>query len=580
MARKGEEKTIKVTADVEDLKRAFDQVERSYAEVAQASKEYAAALEASSKAVTEDEKKLAKEVEKTTKTILNDSKRRAAAYKDQASAMKTQADALKQKISATDNDTEASKKNTAALGTAKAAMLAAGAAILGMIAKYGDLARKIAENDKVNASTRESAKRLSETLDSISINAASATIEVTNLVAAVLGLDDATKANENFARSMGEITLGFRTLARMAKDSVGVEEAIRRMRIDDEMAKKQEINHQKWQRRQREILEEYERGVKEREILEDLMAKNQQERLKAIEKGEADRETKRKKYASDAARESARQREEDARLAKEDAAALAASEELAGIENLAAARAEAEKMRVESVTRQKQDMEERHILQQSALSQTDAEKEQLQIQLDLEKELFDIRTSGMGAEAQTRAERLALLKAEVKFLDKIGEKTDETSEKEKAALKASLEAGGDAAAWAAEQAGIKNAGVALEAGKKAGFYTAESYASFAAGNIVSGTGFALAAAQHAAVAGGALFGGLGGGGGGGGSKSPSSAPEDRLQRSAPIVTQSGPRESTTTVNVNTLSYVSPEDARRIGHAEAREVRATIGGRPK
>jgi hypothetical protein len=580
MARKGEEKTIKVTADVEDLKRAFDQVERSYAEVAQASKEYAAALEASSKAVTEDEKKLAKEVEKTTKTILNDSKRRAAAYKDQASAMKTQADALKQKVSATDNDTEASKKNTAALGTAKVAMLAAGAAILGMIAKYGDLARKVAESDKVNASTRESAKRLSETLDSVSINAASATIEVTNLVAAVLGLDDATKANENFARSMGEITLGFRTLARMAKDSVGVEEAIRRMRIDDEMAKKQEINHQKWQRRQREIMEEYERGVKEREILEDLMAKNQQERLKAIEKGEADRETKRKKYASDAARESARQREEDARLAKEDAAALAASEELAGIENLANARAEAEKMRVESVTRQKQDMEERHILQQSALGQTDAEKEQLQIQLDLEKELFDIRTSGMGAEAQTRAERLALLKSEVKFLDSIGKKTDETSEKEKAALKSSLEAAGASAAWAAEQAGIKNAGVALEAGKKAGFYTAESYASFAAGNIVSGTGFALAAAQHAAVAGGALFGGLGGGGGGGGSKSPSSAPEDRLQRSAPIVTQSGPRESTTTVNVNTLSYVSPEDARRIGHAEAREVRATIGGRPK
>jgi hypothetical protein len=73
--------------------------------------------------------------------------------------------------------------------------------------------------------------------------------------------------------------------------------------------------------------------------------------------------------------------------------------------------------------------------------------------------------------------------------------------------------------------------------------------------------------------------------GGGGAKTPSGGgkkPEPMTSasdaaRMAPV-TQSQPRETSMTVNVNTLSYVSPEDARRIAVSESREAQAIVGGR--
>jgi hypothetical protein len=73
--------------------------------------------------------------------------------------------------------------------------------------------------------------------------------------------------------------------------------------------------------------------------------------------------------------------------------------------------------------------------------------------------------------------------------------------------------------------------------------------------------------------------------GGGGAKTPSGGgkkPEPMTSASdaariAPV-TQAQPRETSMTVNVNTLSYVSPEDARRIAVSESREAQAIVGGR--
>jgi hypothetical protein len=744
MAKKGEEKTIKVSADVEDLKKAFEQVEKSYAEVAQASKEYAAALESSSKAVTDEEKKVAKEVEKTTKTILTDTKKRAAAYRDQATALKTQGDALKQKIALTDKDTDASAKNVKTMGASTAALAGLGVAALAAASKIGDLVRKYAEVDAASgrlansfksagASTEDMARAESIATEMSKRGQASRLESIDSIRLLTDASGNATQAIDDYRLAVDIASQTGKTAAEasdlLSKVRKGEVEELKSMRgLNKELAEdlgkiedatiKTEIAMQLLSEsydgaahanaglidRQKAFsltLEEAElaagnlfgaigesgtglvgsfgkligvfedgsdpvrtltgafsnfgdairdttrpiqdlveaggalgalfsgRGLfavideaetkRAKSVATSNAAADAVKKETAAVKEQADAKTKlakelaeqEKKKASDAAKaakaaeaEAAKQkREDDAKRARnkaaaseaaalkkqlaeedeesdrENAAILAAAEELAGVENLAAARLESDRIHEESMLRQTQMMEERHLRQQMALDLSEEERAALAIQIELEKELFAIRSSGMEPEAMARAENIALLKTEGKTLAGIAKKDEETANKKKAIYDATVDATASVGAAALEAAGLSNAATALESGIKAAYYTGESFAAFAGANIPSGIGFAAAAAQHAIVAGGALAGGLGGGGGGG-SKPSSSSGSDRLQRSSPVVTNAAAASGATVVNVNTLSYVSPEDARRIGHAEAREARATIGGRPK
>lgn len=744
MAKKGEEKTIKVSADVEDLKKAFAQVEKSYAEVAQASKEYAAALESSSKAVTDEEKKVAKEVEKTTKTILSDTKRRAAAYKDQATALKTQADALKQKTALTDKDSDAASKNVKTMKVSTVALAGLGAAALATASKIGDLVKKYAEVDAASgrlansfksagASTEDMAKAEAIAAEMSKRGQASRLESINSLRLLTDASGNATQAIDDYRLAVDIASQTGKTAAEaselISKVRKGEVEELKSMRgLNKELAQdlgKIEDSSTKTEIAMQLLSESYDGAaaanaglidrqkafsltLEEAEIaagnllgaigesgtglvgslgtlvgvfeegadpvrtltgafsnfgdairetsrpIQDLVeaggalgalfsgrglfavideadtkraksvassnaateavkketaaVKDQADAKTKLAKAQADQE---KKKASDAAKasksaeaeEAKQKRDDDARRArnkaaaaeaaalkkqlaeedeqsdKDNAASLAASEELAGVENLAAARAESDRIHEESMLRQAQMMEERHIRQQMALGLSEEERAALAIQIELEKELYAIRESGMAPEAMARAENIALLKTEGKTLAGIAKKDEETADKKKAIYEATVDATASVGKAALDAAGLANEATALESGIKAVYYTGESIAAFSSFNIPSGIGFAAAAAQHAIVAGGALAGGLGGGGGGG-SKPSSSSGSERLQRSTPVVTNAGARESATVVNINTLSYVSPEDARRIGHAEAREARATIGGRPK
>jgi hypothetical protein len=326
----------------------------------------------------------------------------------------------------------------------------------------------------------------------------------------------------------------------------------------------------------------YQQSVKdaaeEEERLFQVMEKNDEQRLKSMEEGDR----KRKKAADEAAAAARKRRAEDLALAKSAETDLAfesaEADRINAEEEIARAKAEGIKLIDETNVRLAQELEIRQALQMNRAIAAGEDIEALQRVQDLERSLFEIRGSGVGDEEKARAERIALLRTEGQALEALSAKREEDAKTAAAASKMATDAALGAGAAALEAAGVANAGVALEAGKKAAFYTGESIASFAAFNPVSGTLFAAAAAQQAVVAGGALIGGASGGGGGGSAKSPASvAPQSRSSQPMGI-SQAQPRETSMTVNVNTLSYVSPEDARRIAVSESREAQAIVGGR--
>lgn len=580
MARRGDEKTIKVSADVADLQRAFENVERAYADVSKASGDYARAVEASAKAVTDDEKAIAKEVEKTTKAILQATKQRAAAYKSQASAIKTQVDAVKQKVTATDADTDAQGKNTKAAMAGKVAFVALGMAVLGAATKFADMTRKVAESNDVSAVNQQQAQRMVGSLDSIASSANVATLGFMNFVAAVGGLRDAEHAVSNFDRSMKEIALGWSALAMMAREGIGVDEVVKRMKVLENFAQADRKFQEDWTANVQESEEKRAAAKKKRDEIDALVAKNIEERNKALEAGDKKRADAANKRAEAARKLREADDEADARAATELAFAEAENERLNAEQALLDLREQTNQMIDETHIRLQDEMEVRHLEQQLRADMTEEEKQALEDIQQLEKDLFAIRISGMSEEEKGRAKRIVMLGVELKKGKEIEKQDKAEAERDKAIYKATMDATANVGKAALDAAGLSNAATATESAIKAAYYTGESIAEFAAFNIPSGIGFAAAAAQHAIVAGGALAGGVGGmtGGGGKGGGGGGGGPQERLTSGLPATATTGPRETGMTVNVNTLSYVSPEDARRIGQAEAREATSTVGGR--
>lgn len=528
MARRGEEKTIKVSADVADLQRAFENVERAYADVSQASKDYARAVEASAKAVTDEEKAIAKEVERTTKAVLQASKQRASALKSVAAATKEQQkafagleDATKSSTKATKESSSATKDQVQTLNGARGAAMALGVAAIGLATKFRDYVKAAAEAKNGTESARQEAQRMVGAMEGIETQAAQTVVEIANLGASLAGMASGGEAMERIEYNVGKIRQGFALLNVMVRDGVGAVEAYGTM--VEEVARADYLA---------KMNKKYQDGLKENEELEAKVAKNVEDRMKSAEEGERRREKQREDNARKRADAARRRAEEQRKLDEEDRKAQEAAE----IE-LILAQAEAERLNA----------------QEEAVRVQNASNAAVAMGIQLAKEKAD--------EDKKEAKRL-----------------EEEAELRRAVTKAALEGAAEVGEAALRAADMDVAATVLSSAAKVGFYTAESIAAFGAANPVSGIAFATAAAQHAIVAGGALAGGVGGGGGGG-AKSPSSPPE-RMISSAPIIPMAEARETAMVVNVNTLSYISPEDARRIGMAEARETRATVGGRPR
>lgn len=268
-------------------------------------------------------------------------------------------------------------------------------------------------------------------------------------------------------------------------------------------------------------------------------------------------------------------------LILEEEAARIYNEEAEALDRLNQVKAESKRLQDETLTRLEQELEIRQMNESfEAEGGSSAEIEALKIQQELERELFDIRRSGMSWESKARAEQIAQRKASIATARLEADQEAENAKKRKAAINAAAEATATLGAAALEQAGLANAAIALESGQKAAYYTGESIAEFAAYNIPGGIGFAAAAAQHALVAGGAIIGGLNGGGSRGGGGATTGTPADTAPRTltAPTVSEAQAREQTIVLNQNMLGYLPPDDARRVSSAEARLVRSKVGGR--
>jgi hypothetical protein len=320
----------------------------------------------------------------------------------------------------------------------------------------------------------------------------------------------------------------------------------------------------------------------------DAQARTREEQSKRA-KDQAEAEKKRAKQAADYAQRQ-KNLQDEARKAAQEAAAyeqqLAREKEARDAEEIAIAQERASQHIEEMKTRIEQEFELRQALEMQKAVANDADIQALGEIQALERDLFDIRSSAASDGEKQQLTRIRMVRQETTNLEKLKQKTAETAEQEAKRTASAIAATEGLGVAALEAAGMSNAGTALEAGKKAAFYTGESIASFAALNPVSGTLFAVAAAHQAVVAGGALIGGGGGGGarsGGGGASSvtgssPASvAPSSRSSQSmAPA--SGGAREMGITINNNMLSYIAPEDQRRMAVAESREARAIVGGR--
>ena len=574
MARK-DEKTIKMTADTADVQKAFARVEDAYADVAKAADSYADAVKKSSQAVTKDEQKAAAEHEKATKKILDSAKKRATALKTTATAMQEQQKAVTSLSGATEKHSKVQDSATKVAATATAATLALGMAVLGAAKKFAELTKKVAENDSVSAKTRETAQSMVGSIDNISTSSATAAVEVANLVSALLGLDGADEALDNLDRNIGKITLGFRTLAIMAREGIGLEAAVEALIAEDKLAAEMEASAKRVEGYHKQVLDQQEALEKS---TNERVAKNYAERVKVME--DADKERERQRAAR--AAEAKRKREQDAALTAQDEKDAAFNDAEVEIANKKAEedayalqiQQQANQLIDETNTRLQQEMELRQEL--AKLKANPEEMEALERQQQLERDLFAIRASGMSDEAKARERQITLVRFQGDISKEMTKEEEETAEKRKEALKQTGIAMTSLGAAALEQAGMANAAIALEAGQKVAYSTAEAIAAFASLNPISGAGFLAAAAQYAIVAGGSISSNMSAAKGGG-SKSPASmAPASRSNAVTPSQGRDA-RDTSITVNNNTLSYIAPEDTRRIAEGEVREVRSQVGG---
>lgn len=188
------------------------------------------------------------------------------------------------------------------------------------------------------------------------------------------------------------------------------------------------------------------------------------------------------------------------------------------------------------------------------------------------------------------AERMRILNSSMTDLEKqvqLNQLAADAKEREKTASKeaisatlAQADAYGAVATGLLEVAGAGEAATIAQAALDGAKATYLAGIEFGLGNFLGAAALGVAAAQAFALAGQGVSSAVKGGGGGGASKAgtartSSVGQQARENRGA---TTAQPRETGMTINVNTLSYVSPEDARRIATAEARQATSTVGGR--
>jgi hypothetical protein len=584
MARQGE-KTIKLTADTADVQKAFARVEDAYGEVAKAAADYAEAVDRSSKAVTADEQKIAAEHEKATKQILNSSKRRAGALKTQAVAMGEQQKSLKSSISGekmaekqsaalTKTSTNASKAGMSKAAAFGVAAVAAGVMVKAIGAAV-DVSRQMVgamlKSKDITDEQRASLMNLQATFDAYDEAQKAVKEGITFVVAEFAKFGKILSPLQNALNAVvAEIkwlvkhgTLMAQLFGSMVVNMESLEDASKRLH---------KVN--------KDIADDAQKKIAS-DKAEAQVLKNLEERKAAIEKGDKQREKDAQDRAASASRR-AQQRKEDDEAAIQDARALAEAEELAIKENaekdVADALAKGATLATETQTRLGQELELRQALERQKAQAAGADMEALETLQQLERDLFDIRSSGASDEEKERATRLTMLNFEIDAFGTLMAKKKEADATIAESNKAAIAAAEGAGVAALEQAGLTNVAVGIAAGKKAAFYAGESFAAFGALNPVSGALFAAAAVQQASVAGGAVMGNIPKGGGGSVGKSPASvSPTSRASQSmAPA--SAGPRETGITITNNMLSYIAPEDARRIAVSEAREARAVVGGR--
>lgn len=722
--RKGDEKTIKISADTDDLKRSFADLQDSYERVAKASAEYADAVDKSSKAVTKDELKAAKEIEAAHKRVLAAEKKRLSALKSRDAAMQASAKNIKSQTKSTD----ASAKSTGKLSVGMLglvgvlASVGAGAAALSrqfaeLDAANGRLANSIgrvggtgtemaaAEELATEMARRGQATRL-ESINSIRelIDASgSATTAMTDYRLAVdiasqanIGVSQATtmlaKArngeveelknlrglNKDLAQDLGKIedqtlrselavqllsesyngaaeanaglvdqqnalsysmddlstaTGGFVSaivdtgtgalsavgqffgLLNEGQDAVSgitdmiddMTEAIRAVKDPAMDLLKEggvlgvwlqgksigEVVSEGDSRRAKEAAAKKpkpdsgspsEGGGKSSgpqseskttdKITEAL--KRQEEAKKKLRKGTSNL-AKEKEKLRQQDEENLLAMEQELLLAEEEAERLNAEAEAQA--RLAKVKADANTLIEETNQRLQDELDLRHELEQQKIIDSEGDLERLTMQQELEKELFNIRQSGLSWEAKARAENLAYIKFESKLKQKEKKESADANKQRMEEIQHVADATVTLGAAALEQAGLKNAAIALESGKKVAYYTGESIASFAQYNIPAGLGYAAAAAQHAIVAGGSIF------GGGGGAPKKGAAAGSMAGSSKDMPTQgslgnTGGGASTVNYNLNvqTVAGISNQDARRIEQAVRRATTQQVGGR--
>ena len=266
-------------------------------------------------------------------------------------------------------------------------------------------------------------------------------------------------------------------------------------------------------------------------------------------------------------------------LILEEEAARIYNEEAEALDRLNQVKAESKRLQDETLTRLEQELEIRQMNEGfEAEGGSAAEIEALKIQQELERELFDIRRSGMSWESKARAEQIAQRKAEIATAKLDADVATEAAKQKKAAYMAAAEGAATVGEAALQAAGAEQAATILSSVKKIGFYTAEGFAQLGANNVPGAINYFAAAAEHAIVAGSGVATSMGGGGSGGGATTGTPADTAPRTLTSPTVSDAQARDETIVLNQNMLGYLPPDDARRVSSAEVRLVRSKVGGR--
>jgi hypothetical protein len=583
MARRNEEATIKLSADTKDVQAAFDKAADAYGALQKAAEEHARAVEATSKAVTDDEKAVAEAYEKATKKILKSETARSNALKKAAGAAKSQSEAMKGVASETKKATDATGKGGMSFGSMAAAAVAVGAAIAGVVNVTKEMTGSMIASMREGDANRDKLIALESAHKSLDAATLEGKKQLTLFVAElgkfgplIMGPDGASKAMAYLNKTMGELQGNGMLMAQLFTSM-----AVNLESFDDAAKRLHAVNKQMAvAAKQRDVTKAQEKQV-EANIKARIAAMEEAEQKRKVESEDAKRADEQAKERAKTDRDLKRRTEEQAKIAEQLRIQQEAEAQAAAL--VAQLKSDAAKIAVEDAQRK---ISQQEIYNQTLINEALARGEDitlLQSQLELEERLVEIRNSDMGTEEQARQARLAYLKQEVVALNEAAKAADKQKKEESDKAKQSesdtemMLGNFESLAMASlAAADLQNVATALQSAKKVGFYGAEAIASFAAGNPVSGAGFLAAAAEHALNAGTAVAGMGKSGGGGGAAASPAESAPRSFGPTSMTVAEA--REGSIVINQNMLSYIAPEDARRMASSEARESRATVGGR--